>query len=64
MIQDSGPRPAAMNKKQLATIYEVCTRTLNRWLSPHGAAIGPLSGRLYTPAQIAKIFDILGPPPR
>ena len=44
---------------QLAEIYEVDRRTLNKWLKPFKDEIGPRRGRFYTVAQVKIIFEKL-----
>jgi hypothetical protein len=48
--------------KELARIYGVCDRTLQKWMKPHSAAIGPRQGRYFTVAQVEVIFEKLGLP--
>lgn len=52
----------AMTKKQLATRYKICVRTLNNWLKLQGETIGAPPGNIYTPAQVKQIFEIFGTP--
>lgn len=49
-----------MNTKQLAALYNVHPRTLNRWLSLHKEKIGERVGTLWTPKQVSIIREILG----
>lgn len=44
---------------EIAEIYEVDKRTLNKWLKPFKEDIGPRQGRFYTIAQVKKIFEKL-----
>ena len=48
--------------KELARIYGVCDRTLQKWIKPHYDAIGTRQGRYYTVAQVEVIFEKLGLP--
>jgi hypothetical protein len=47
---------------ELATLYEVSVRTMNRWLKPHLEIIGKREGRFYTVKQVEIIFEQLGLP--
>lgn len=47
---------------ELAALYEISVRTMNRWLSPHAEKIGKRVGRFYSVKQVAIIFDQLGMP--
>jgi len=47
---------------ELAALYEVSVRTMNRWLKPHLETIGKREGRFYTIKQVTIIFDKLGMP--
>lgn len=49
----------------LAKKYNVCTKTLKNWFKKHAAEIGPPpyeKSRIYTPAQVAIIYEIFGNP--
>lgn len=50
------------SKKELANLYEVCPRTLDKWLSMHKTTIGEKNGRYYSLAQIQTIFEVIGLP--
>lgn len=52
----------AYSPGELANLYEVNIRTLNRWLEPHQQEIGERRGRYYTVAQVETIFTKLGYP--
>jgi hypothetical protein len=52
----------AMNKKQLADLYKVGLRTLNKWLEPFKDKIGEQRGKMYNPKQVSIIFECLGEP--
>ena len=47
---------------ELATLYEISVRTMNRWLKPHAERVGKREGRFYTVKQVEIIFDLLGLP--
>ena len=53
-------KPLSMG--QLAVAYEMDRRTIYNWLEKHADAIGEKIGFFYTPLQVKKIFEILGPP--
>jgi hypothetical protein len=50
------------SKKELADLYAVCPRTLDKWIGMHKTAIGEKSGRYYSLAQIQTIFEVIGLP--
>lgn len=54
----------AYNKIQLCQMYDVSRHTFARWLAPFTDALGPYSGRVYTPRQVQIIFEQLGMPDR
>jgi hypothetical protein len=56
----SGIKP--QTTKELAHAYGVSTRTINNWLSPFREQIGPRIGHVYTPKQVAIIYEALGHP--
>jgi hypothetical protein len=47
---------------ELAALYEISVRTMNRWLKPHLERIGKREGRFYTVKQVEIIFEQLGLP--
>ena len=49
-------------KKEIANLYGVCIRTLNKWLEPFKEEIGERRGWFYTVAQVKIIFNKLQPP--
>ena len=49
---------------ELARIYGVSKKTMNRWLKPHRAAIQERDGLYYTALQVKIIFEKLGLPSR
>lgn len=63
MITETHIKPVAMTKKQLAALYNVCPRTLAKWLKPFNEEIELNPGTYnYTPAQVKRIFEKLGEP--
>jgi hypothetical protein len=48
--------------KEIASIYNVCGKTLKKWLKPHEPLIGAKQGRFFTVAQVKLIFEKLGIP--
>lgn len=48
--------------KELASMYEVCPRTFNKWIAVHKNKIGKKTGRFYSLIQIQTIFETLGLP--
>lgn len=50
------------NLKELAAMYGVSARTLNKWLAPFGDQIGKRIGYFYTIPQVKLIFLHLGLP--
>jgi len=48
--------------KELASIYDVCDKTMKKWIKPFLAEIGEKNGRYYSVAQVKIIFDKLGVP--
>ena len=55
-------KPSAMNKTQLAQLYNVGDRTFSKWIEPFEKEIGEYRGRCYTPIQVARIFELIGEP--
>jgi hypothetical protein len=49
--------------QELAMLYCVSWRTLQRWLKPHLPAIGEKNGHYYTTRQVKTIFSRIGWPP-
>jgi hypothetical protein len=47
---------------EIARVYNVSWKVMNRWLNPHREAIGKREGRYYTVNQVKIIFDKLGLP--
>ena len=45
---------------EIADLYGVSLKVLNRWLKPHRAAIGKREGLYYTALQVKSIFEVLG----
>ena len=52
----------AYSKSQLFAHYGVTAQTFRKWLRPILTEIGTYTGKMYTPAQVKKIVDHLGPP--
>lgn len=55
-------KPKAMNKTQLAKLYNVHIDTFSNWLLPFAEKIGTVTGRIFTPKQVETIFECLGEP--
>lgn len=55
-------KTVAMNKTQLARAYNVNINTFSRWLAKFEHKLGDVTGRIYTPKQVAIIFENLGEP--
>lgn len=47
---------------ELATVYNVCDRTMKKWLKPFEQQIGPRLGRYYNIVQVRTILEKLGLP--
>lgn len=47
---------------ELASLYEISVRTMNRWLRPHLERIGKREGRFYNVKQVEFIFEHFGLP--
>ena len=47
---------------ELAILYGISARTMNRWLKPHMEIVGKRQGRFYTVKQVELIFEQLGLP--
>ena len=52
-----------MTLHQLASSYNVSKKVMSNWIKPFEDQVGERIGRLYTPKQVEKIFEVLGPPP-
>jgi hypothetical protein len=48
--------------RELSIIYDVCTKTLKKWMAPHREIIGKRLGRFYTALQVQRIFENVGLP--
>ena len=48
--------------KELASIYDVCDKTMKKWIKPFISEVGEKNGRYYSVAQVKVIFDKLGVP--
>ena len=47
---------------ELAKLYDVCIRTMKKWMVPFEEEVGEKRGRYYTIAQVKIIFEKLGLP--
>lgn len=47
---------------EIAELYGVSRKVMNRWLLPHWDSIGKRQGRYYTALQVKVIFEVLGLP--
>jgi hypothetical protein len=47
---------------EMSKMYDVCTRTMKKWLLPFEGQIGKKQGRYFTIAQVTMILDKLGLP--
>ncbi|MCF6241287.1 MAG: DUF4248 domain-containing protein [Bacteroidales bacterium] len=54
------PTYKAMNTKELAALYNVHPRTLNRWLKNYRDEIGERHRVLWTPKQVRTIRELIG----
>lgn len=62
MTQGSEFKIQAYNKTQLLAYYHIGAKTLNRWLAKV-PDLGAYQGKImFTPAQVKKIVDHIGPP--
>jgi hypothetical protein len=52
----------AFSHLELAKLYNVCDRTLKKWLIPFEQQIGERRGRYYNIAQVKIIIEKLGMP--
>ena len=52
----------AYSISELARMYGISNKSMNRWLKPHAHHIGKREGRYYTALQVAIIFEKFGPP--
>lgn len=48
--------------KEVADLYCISKKTLNKWLSPFEKEIGERRGYFYNPKQVSIIFEKLGLP--
>lgn len=51
--------PKAMTLKELADRWNVSVRTVQKWLKPFEAEIGPRVGNIYSPHQVKIILSKL-----
>ena len=47
---------------ELAKLYDVCIKTMKKWMKPFLAEIGEKNGRFYTISQVKIIFLKIGVP--
>jgi hypothetical protein len=47
---------------QLAFMYDISWKTLQRWLKPYEKEIGPKEGKIYNSLQVEIIFRRVGRP--
>jgi transposase-like protein len=52
---------STLSQSELAMLYRISQRTLNRWLKPFREEIGKF-GKVLTPKQLAIIYEKLGKP--
>lgn len=50
------------NQKELAVLYGISSKTLQKWLAPFAKKIGKRRGYYYNILQVRKIFSLLGFP--
>lgn len=56
-------RTEGATKQQVADLYGVTLVTLNKWLDPHLEVVGKKDkARMYSPAQVVRIIEIIGSP--
>lgn len=48
--------------KELAGLYQVCKKTMRRWIDKHAPEAGQIEGRYYTSKQVAIIVMKIGVP--
>lgn len=47
---------------EIAAMYGISNKTMNRWMKPHATIIGKREGRYYTALLVRIIFEKLGLP--
>jgi transposase len=50
------------SKREMAEIYDVCSKTFEKWVSPFKDEIGTMNGRYYTVRQVKVIVEKLDLP--
>lgn len=50
------------SKREMAEIYNVCSKTFEKWVNPFKDEIGTLNGRYYTVRQVKLILERLDLP--
>jgi transposase-like protein len=62
-METNNIKPRPMNRTELAGLYGVCTKTLNKWLKNFQSDIGTIEGtNILTTAQVTIIFEKIGTP--
>jgi predicted site-specific integrase-resolvase len=57
------PPIKAYSKKQICDLYGVSYKQFNSWFTDEQIkTIGQYKGKCYTPAQVEKIFNLIGAP--
>lgn len=62
IIKDGKLKVLPYSLVELATVYNVCDRTMKKWLKPFETQIGPRLGRYYNISQVRTIIEKLGLP--
>ena len=63
MIHEDRVQARPMTKTELAILYGVSTKTLNKWIKPFKTEIGTSAGTyILTINQVRTIFDKIGEP--
>ncbi len=63
MINQDRTQARPMTKTELAILYGVSTKTLNKWIKPFKEEIGATTGTyILTINQVRTIFDKIGEP--
>jgi phage antirepressor YoqD-like protein len=47
---------------ELASLYKMTRKTMNKWLMPHAHLIGKRVGRFYNVKQVLLIFELIDLP--
>ena len=62
MIPNESIKPRAMSKKELATSYNICVRTLNKWIAKFPEIVLDENTKILTPEQVKMIYSKIGEP--